>query len=244
MNADAFVYTLEPSALLHSTVCHSSILRLPIGYPKGLEEGSVSLWGMPTLLEHVPLKTVTKHSLISLTAGSVSKIMLTDIRTLRTLGIQTLDCNVTQDSYSYYMLLCIVIHYSSNTYIFKQQQQQKRLCFTKCSGRQFLHWITVHTRFYCHFVGSRPLALRSRYTTKALLQILRDTCISGIHCENLQPLLWRWWGTITSAHSLKKPQKIQIQIQKFTYSKTPLVEMSFVLVFFFQVEMRTQVIFC
>lgn len=123
VNADAFVYTLEPSALLHSTDCHSSILHLPIGYPKGLEEGSVSLWGMPTLLEHVPLKTVTKHSLISLIAGSVSKIMLTDIRTLRTSGIQTLDCNVTQDSYSYYMLLCIVIHYSSNTYIFKQQQQ-------------------------------------------------------------------------------------------------------------------------
>lgn len=37
VNADEFVYTPEPPALLHSTDCHSSILCLPIGYPKVLE---------------------------------------------------------------------------------------------------------------------------------------------------------------------------------------------------------------
>lgn len=36
VHADAFVYTLEPHALLHSTDCHSNIICLPIGYLKVL----------------------------------------------------------------------------------------------------------------------------------------------------------------------------------------------------------------
>lgn len=49
--------------------------------PERFGRKSVSLWEMPALLEYGFLKSVTKCSLISLTAGSVPEVILTDLRT-------------------------------------------------------------------------------------------------------------------------------------------------------------------
>lgn len=59
---------------------------------------------MSALLEYVFLKSVRKYFLISFAAGSVPEVILPDIGTF---NIQTLDCSITQDGYSYDTFSCI-----------------------------------------------------------------------------------------------------------------------------------------
>lgn len=53
-----------------------------------------------------------------------------------------------------------------------------------------------------HTVGfwDPGILLKLYHKLQKYTYLLEDMRISGIQCENLQPLLWRWWGTVTSAY--------------------------------------------